>query len=129
MPPKGGRQPIPGRARAWRSVYRRHGRDSPTSSAPPFVEGSRVRTNPAAEPGSPRKAVRPRLDLTSHQGFPLARVPPDLWSDEIAVWSTNDPVALPSGFRFIDTPSVLASDDEYVNESTTVAPFFNETVS
>jgi hypothetical protein len=43
---------------------------------------------------------------------------------------TKDPVVLPSGLRFIDTRSVAASVEEYVNPSTVTAlEFFNVTVS
>jgi hypothetical protein len=45
---------------------------------------------------------------------PLARLPPDDCSVLMLVCSTQLPVALASGFRFIDTPSVPDSDEGYV---------------
>ena len=39
---------------------------------------------------------------------PFTRSPGDALRDERLVWSTKPPVALASGLRFMDTPSVLA---------------------
>ena len=55
-----------------------------------------------------------RPEKVVYQALPLARVPGDLDSEETAVCRTNAPLALPSGLRFIETPSVPAREEEYV---------------
>src|SRR5262249_19660733 len=45
------------------------------------------------------------------QGAPEARPPGDDCNEDTLVWSTNAPPAVPSGLRFMETPSVPASAD------------------
>jgi hypothetical protein len=75
-------------------------------------------TEPKPDPGASRGHALPgssslRENDSPQNPVPLARFPAEDESDPSAVWSTNDPVALTSGLRFMDTPSVPESEDGY----------------
>ena len=87
------------------------------ATVPPWGRGAE---HPAAahrpdrsyHPGRSNRPIRSCGPVQN--AVPLARLPPDDWSVLMVVCSTQLPVALASGLRFIDTPSVPDSDEGYV---------------
>ena len=68
--------------------------------------------------GRPRRPARGALTATltrlPQKATPLARLPGEDAPAPTLVCSTNDPLGSASGLRFMDTPSVLESDEAYV---------------
>jgi hypothetical protein len=63
-----------------------------------------------------------QADDDGYQGAPDARTPGEDCADEMLVCSTNAPAAVPSGLRFIETPSVPDSADVYEKLFLTTPP-------
>jgi hypothetical protein len=94
-----------------------------SSRLPVDISGANQATTPVSTVAVAVPRVRIRVTENAHghdldgrgwslaYGVPFTRLPGEEGADERVVCSTKVPVALSSGLRFMDTPSVLDSVD------------------